>query len=168
LNFGGIPVKTSIVNIPAFQAIGLKWQGTFEQAAAGEIKELMKDFQSRSHEIKEKTHSDLLLGLSYFDYPDGFTLYSAFQVEQTAFIPIGMHSIAVPELTYAVCRHHKGDNINETYRQLFAWIDQQGYLHHKESIAHYEEYPAFQDPFDPEPEFSILLPISPHEPHKES
>lgn len=151
--------RTVIVRRDSFLAIGLKWEGTFAEAGAGGIRVVHKEMQERLHEIKHVIHPETLLGLSYHFRPGGFTHYAVVQVENVDDIPEGMVSISVPTLTYAKCQHIKGQNIDASYQNMFAWIEQQGYQLDKQDVTHFEEYPMAQDPYSNDPEFSIMIPI---------
>jgi predicted transcriptional regulator YdeE len=74
-------------------------------------------------------------------------------------IPQGMISIRVPALTYAKCQHTKGQNIDASYLNIFAWIEKHGYQLDKQDVTHFEEYPMAQNPYSNDPEFSIMIPI---------
>lgn len=151
--------EANIVTKQQFQAVGLKWQGTFAEAGAGGIREVMKELQDRLSEIECIANRDSLLGLSYLDIPGGFTHYSVVEVTKVNRVPSGMLSLTVPTLTYAQSEHHKGENIDQSYKNVFEWIEANGYSHYKADLAHYEEYPMTQDSYSNEPEFNILIPI---------
>jgi len=148
-----------IVTREAFQAVGLKWEGTFAGASAGEIRVIHTEMQKRLQEIKHVLNPDKLLGLSYHMTEVGFTHYAVVAVEQLEDIPDGMVTIAVPSLTYAKCEHAKGHSIEKSYNHIYAWIEQQGYKVHQDDMTHFEEYPMQQDPYSQEPEFTIRIPI---------
>ncbi|WP_408008774.1 GyrI-like domain-containing protein [Pseudalkalibacillus sp. A8] len=105
--------SVTLVTEGAFKAIGLKWEGTFEAAFAGEIRDVQKKMHERLNEIAYVENPDVLLGLSYHATPggSGFTHYSVVKVLQVEEVPTDMVKISVPELTYAKCEHHKGQSI---------------------------------------------------------
>ncbi|NIK71355.1 putative transcriptional regulator YdeE [Paenibacillus sp. BK720] len=74
-------------------------------------------------------------------------------------IPEGMTSVTVPALTYAKTEHKKGDNIDSSYTNIFAWIGKQGYPLHRGDVTHFELYPMAQDPYAKDPEFTIMIPV---------
>lgn len=143
----------------AFQAVGLKWEGTFAEAGAGGIRAVQTVLQNRLKEIKHIVNPDKLLGLSYHVTEGGFTHYAVVEVERAEDIPDGMTLVAVPTLTYARCQHQKGQNIETSYTNMYAWIENQGYSLHNGDLTHFEEYPMKQDPYDRDPEFIIMIPV---------
>ncbi|MGG2197438.1 MULTISPECIES: GyrI-like domain-containing protein [Paenibacillus] len=153
-------VKT-LVTRPAFQAVGLRWEGTFAQAGAGEIRGLQRALQSRLNEIRYVADPAVLLGLSYHVTParDSFTHYAAVEVERAEDVPSGMTRLSVPSHTYVQTEHRKGQQIERSYTGLFAWIEREGYRTVPGTLTHFELYPMRQDPYDPDPAFTILIPV---------
>lgn len=143
----------------SFQAIGLKWEGTFAEAGAGGIRAVQKELHNRLKEIKHIVDPEKLLGLSYHVTEGGFTHYAVVEVERAEDIPDGMTMVTVPTLTYAKCEHKKGQNIETSYTNMYAWIENQGYMLHKGDLTHFEEYPMQQDPYNKDPEFVIMIPV---------
>lgn len=150
-----------IVTKPAFHAVGLKWEGTFAEAAAGGIRLVHQEIQRRFREIPHVVNPDKLLGLSYHAQPEGngFTHYAVVEVAKVEQIPSGMVQVSVPTLTYAKYEHRKGLEIEQSYQNIYAWIEQQGFSPLKGGLTHFEEYPMNQDPHTKAPEFTILIPI---------
>lgn len=150
-----------IVSKNGFQAVGLKWEGTFEEAWAGEIRNVHAEMQQRLQEIAHVTNPEILLGLSYQAKPGrkGFIHYAVVEVEQVAETPTNMINISVPPLTYAQCNHRKGQRIDRSYQHIYAWIERQGYTEADSDLTHVELYPMNQDPYTDEPEFTIMIPV---------
>jgi predicted transcriptional regulator YdeE len=151
-----------LVSKEAFQAVGLKWEGTFAEAGAGGIRKIQAEIHKRLEEIPHVTNPDLLLGLSYHAIPggDGFTHYAVVEVEKVEAIPSGMVSISVPTLTYAKCEHQKGQSIEQSYNNIYIWIGKQGFEENPvDHLTHFEEYPMKQDPYDKDPAFKIMIPV---------
>jgi predicted transcriptional regulator YdeE len=156
--------EARLVSRPGFRAAGIRWEGTFAEAGAGGIRKIQKEFRERLGEVQGAARKETLLGLSYHAYPggDGFVHFAAVQLEQSApaELPPGMTSVDVPVLEYACCEHRKGQSIDRSYRNLYAWIEEQGYRESPaEGLTHFEEYPMEQDSYDPDPEFTILIPV---------
>lgn len=146
----------------SFQAIGIKWEGTFADAAAGGIRAVQQIMKDRLSEIKDILHPETLLGLSYHAFPGGETFchYSAVEVKSAQHIPNGMEVISVPSLTYAACKHHKGQSITESYNNMYRWIQLHQYTQNNpDGLTHFEKYPMIQDPYDTDPEFEIMIPV---------
>ncbi|MFD0715694.1 GyrI-like domain-containing protein [Paenibacillus sp. GCM10027626] len=148
-----------LVTKEAFKAVGFKWAGTFAEAGAGGIRAVQANMQNRLKEIKHVLHPETLLGLSNHNIEDGFTHYAVVEVSNIEDIPDGMTTISLPTLTYAKCDHQKGQNIETSYHNISAWIEEQGYKLHKGDVTHFEEYPMHQDPYSNDPEFVIMIPI---------
>lgn len=143
----------------SFQAVGLKWEGTFAEAGAGGIKVVHTELQNRLKEIKHVRNPEKLLGLSYHVNEGGFTHYAVVEVDRVENIPDGMTALDVPTLTYAKCEHKKGQKIDKSYDNIYAWIESQGYKLHQGGLTHFEDYPMEQDPYTKEHEFVIMIPI---------
>ncbi|WP_342553345.1 GyrI-like domain-containing protein [Paenibacillus sp. FSL R7-0652] len=154
--------QTELVHKDNAVMIGLKWEGSFADAGAGEIRRVQTEFKHRLHEIRNVLHPEELLGLSYHMTDTGFVHYAAVEVDHKTLqsIPEGMIKFEVPSHTYAKCSHVKGHLVESSYNRIYTWIEEQGYHLSKGSLTHYEVYPMEQDPYDPEPEFTILVPIN--------
>ncbi len=147
----------------SFQAVGLKWEGTFEAAFAGEIRDVHNKIHDRLNEIQFVENPDVLLGLSYHATQSGssFTYYSVVKASQVEDVPSGMIKISVPELTYAKCEHAKGQSIEQSFNNIYDWIKAEGYKeNHVGDLTHFEKYPMAQNPYDQNPEFTIMIPIT--------
>lgn len=154
--------NVKVVSKEGFQAIGIKWEGTFEEAFAGAIRKIQEEMHQRLAEIPNIADSEVLLGLSYHASLDGkgFTHYAAVKVDKVAEIPNGMVSITVPELTYAQTEHHKGQSVKTSYDNIYEWIRSEGYQENNaDELTHFEMYPMNQDPYDTDPEFTIRIPV---------
>jgi predicted transcriptional regulator YdeE len=153
-----ISMNAKIVKKEPFKAIGVKWIGTFEQAAKGEIKSFHKGFLERKNEIECAVNPENILGLSYHINETGFTYYLALEVEDTVDIPEEMELITVPAYEFA-STEYKGTAVHEAYTSLYTWIKQNGYSLEQSELEHLEEYPGSFDPLTDEPELKIHIPI---------
>ncbi|MEJ9218247.1 GyrI-like domain-containing protein [Paenibacillus glucanolyticus] len=154
--------EAKIMSKEAFQAVGLKWEGTFAEAGAGGIRAIHRMLQERLPEIPYAIHTDTLLGLSYHAFPDGegFIHYGIVEVERIEEIPAGMVSLSVPALTYAACEHSRQHSIEQSYNNIYSWIHEQGYTEYNpDHLTHFEKYPMSQDPYADNPEFIIMIPV---------
>jgi predicted transcriptional regulator YdeE len=153
--------EARVVQKSAFQAVGLRWEGTFAEAGAGGIRLVHQAMQQRLHEIPQVLDPEKLLGLSYHAHPGGkgFIHYAVVEVSELGNTPDGMVEISVPALTYAKCQHRKGQAIDRSYQNIYKWIEEQGFAAGQGDLTHLEEYPMRQDPYDKDPEFTILIPI---------
>ena len=151
-------METKIVNKEAFKAVGVKWIGTFEQAAKGEIKDFHKKFLNSKNQIKSAVNPENIIGLSYHITEQGFTYYLALEVEEGTAIPDGMEMISVPACTFATTEY-KGAAVHEAYTALYTWIKEHGYTLGHGDLEHLEEYPGSFDPVTDVPELKIHIPI---------
>jgi predicted transcriptional regulator YdeE len=151
-------MEAKLLNKEAFKAIGVKWIGTFEQAAKGEIKNFHRGFLERKNEIECAVNPENILGLSYHINENGFTYYLALEVEDTVAVPEGMELITVPANAFA-STEYKGTAVHEAYTGLYTWIKQNGYSINQSELEHLEEYPGSFDPLKDEPELRIHIPI---------
>ena len=152
-------MEARIVKRSKFTAVGVKWVGTFEQAAKGEIKVFHKEFLKRKAEIKSAENPENIIGLSYHITENGFTYYLALEVEDASTIPEGMEAITVPSYTFA-STEYKGTEVHEAYTGLYTWIKQNGYTLSQSNLEHLEEYPGSFDPVTDVPELKIHIPIT--------
>ena len=151
-------MEAKVENKEAFKAIGVKWVGTFEQAAKGEIKVFHKNFLNSKKQINNAVNPENIIGLSYHITENGFTYYLALEVEEGTAIPEGMEFISVTACTFATTEY-KGAAVHEAYTALYTWIKQNGYNLRQSDLEHLEEYPGSFDPVTDVPELKINIPI---------
>lgn len=154
-----------MVTLPAYRAIGLKWEGTFSEIEPN-LKTVIRQIAERAVELEDKVNPHIQLGLSYHVIENGFVHYAVYQVSKEQEIPEGMIDIHVPELMYVKTTHHKGENIQKTYTDLHNWLMNSDYTVFKEAGVEYvdpslpikhEHYPVGIDFSDPQ--FDIFVPI---------
>lgn len=159
--------EVRIVKKPSFQVTCLKWEGGFRQAAKGRIRDTIKEFIDRGEEVKNPKDTSRMWGLSYHTMPDGFTHYTGYEVEGEAELPDGMEAVIVPEYTYAVYPHRKGQDIGSSYAHLSHWIEENGYEPYKEEdLPDYDPLPMkfelynYENILSQVPEFDIYIPVT--------
>lgn len=159
--------ETVIVTKQAFYAVGLRWEGTFAEAGAGGIRAIHQELRQRYEEIHGIVDSSNFYGLSYHAYPDGngFVHYAVFEVSGSSkdHVPDGMVTVHVPAMKYAKYEHQAEQKIDQSYSNIYAWIEQQGLKalpQEGEELTHFEIYPSRQDPYSEHPEFTIMIPIA--------
>lgn len=162
---GGYKVKVEIISLPAYRAVGLKWEGTFSEVVPN-LKNVIRQMGERANELEYKVNPTIQLGLSYHVIENGFAHYAVYEVSNEQVIPDGMIEIKVPELMYAKTTHNKGEDIQKTYTDLHQWLFDSEYTAYREVGVEYydpymplkhEYYPINQDPSDPH--FDIYIPI---------
>jgi len=153
-----------LVTLPAYRAIGLKWEGTYSEVNP-HLKSVIRQMEERADELEYKLNLNIQLGLSYHVVEDGFAHYAVFQVTEEQQIPDGMIEINVPQWTYVKTHHHQGQDIGSTYSELQRWLNDNGYVALREAgevyfdpmpIKH-EYYPLDRDPQNPH--FDIYIPV---------
>ncbi|WP_026772287.1 MULTISPECIES: GyrI-like domain-containing protein [Sediminibacillus] len=158
-------MKYQVVTLPAYRAIGLKWEGTFDEIVP-DLKNIIEQMKGRASELKEKLNPAVQLGLSYHVVENGFAHYAVYEVGEKQEIPEGMVEIRVPAWTYVKTSHPKGEDVTKTYSDLHQWLFSSDYhVLREDGIKYYdpympikhEYYPVDQDPEDPH--FDIYIPL---------
>lgn len=158
-----VDLNKEIVTLPAYRAIGLKWEGSYEEVP--ELKKVIDRMSQRIDEV-DAIEPGIQLGLSYHLRPDGFVHYSGYEVGEDHPLPEGMVDINVPELTYLKVHHQKNQNIGSTYDKIYQWIKESNYEPYEETDKTYydplpikhERYP--EDRVFDNPHFDIFIPIT--------
>ena len=154
--------EASLTVKKAFEAVGLKWEGTFAEAGEGSIHAVQRKLQDRIKEIPYVLNTEIMLGLSYHADPkaERFIHYAVVEVERTEEIPNGMVTVSVPTLSYATCKHVKNQKVDQSYKNIYSWIKKQGYQKiHVDGLTHFEQYPMQQDLSTNDLEFIIMIPV---------
>jgi predicted transcriptional regulator YdeE len=154
-----------ILTLPAYRAVGLKWEGTFSKIVPN-LKNVIQQSEDRADELEYKINPSVQLGLSYHVVENGFAHYAVYEVSEEQEIPDGMIEIRVPEWTYVKTTHNKGKDIQKTYIDLQQWLFDSTYTAFRGAGVDYydpympikhEYYPVDRDPNDPH--FDIYIPI---------
>lgn len=151
-------LEVQLVTKQAFHTIGLRWKGTFQGAAKGEIRELIAAFKNRLDEIPDVINKNELYGFTDELTDKGFTYYVMAETKKSVTTPDGMVSLSIPTRTYAMCTHQKGMNVDQTYEDLEAWYTSNGYALVPGALS-FETYPIDYHPLKDEPEFSVYHPV---------
>ncbi|QHE52799.1 GyrI-like domain-containing protein [Pontibacillus sp. HMF3514] len=152
-----------IVTIPEYRVIGMKWEGPYSEVQ--HLKEVIATVSDRLKELEYAVNPKLQLGLSYHLRKDGFVHYSGYEVTDDQVIPNGMIEFQVPEMTYLIAEHEKGQNIGQSYEDIYQWIQENGYVPFQEKeVEYYDKLPIKHEgyPVDREledPHFDILVPV---------
>ncbi|RDI45676.1 GyrI-like domain-containing protein [Falsibacillus pallidus] len=158
-----VDLEFEILELPAYRAIGLKWDGAYSEAST--LGTVIQKMSERVHELEGAVNPDVQLGLSYHTRVDGFVHYSAYEVSEKQDVPEDMVEIRVPAMTYLFMHHSKGSDINDAYTKVYNWFNDHDYIPYREEGKEYfdhlpikhERYPKDRDVNDPE--FDILIPI---------
>ncbi|MCG7342566.1 GyrI-like domain-containing protein [Sporosarcina sp. ACRSL] len=156
--------RYEIVEIPAYRAIGLKWDGPYSEVST--LKNIIMGMSNRVEELEYAINPKMQLGLSYHLRPDGFVHYSVYEVSEEQQLPEGMIEINVPKMTYVMIHHEKDQNIGQSYDNIFQWLQESDYeLYREPNVEYYDRLPIKHEryPYDRDvnkPHFDILIPIS--------
>ncbi|MGM0847229.1 MAG: GyrI-like domain-containing protein [Bacillota bacterium] len=151
-------MKPRIMKKEGFKALGLKWQGGFEEASQGGIQKLFSELREISDGIENKVEPGIVKGLSYHNLTGGFTYYLCHEVSEIEEIRYGLEIIEVPAYTYAVMEH-EGSEIMNSYEVLYRWIEEQGYRLNQQILQHLEEYSADYHPQKDDLKVIIHIPV---------
>ena len=155
--------ESQLMKKSSFCFIGLRWTGTYESAAHGEIFPVIQLCKERLVELNLGGDDIDLIGLSYHDRPDGFTYYIGTEAKENQLPPSDMHRIIVPSYDFAVLEHD-GQQAWRSYEKLYQWVNEQGFQLNQYGLNHIEVYPMSYDPFKMSPNLLIGVPIkkTPH------
>ncbi|CAH0234227.1 hypothetical protein SRABI96_02756 [Peribacillus sp. Bi96] len=159
-------VKLEIIKKPAFNAVGYKWQGTFEEAGKGGIHALHVQMKENARFVQPIIDPDVLLGINHHNIPGGFTHYIAVEVSAGHPVLDCMESLNITERWYARHTHERGEDITSTYEMISDRIRECGYRPLKEeNMEVYDQLPIKLELYkidligSEDPEFEILIPI---------
>ncbi|MDQ0257733.1 putative transcriptional regulator YdeE [Evansella vedderi] len=154
-----------IITLPAYRAVGLKWEGTFSEIVPN-LKNVIQQMEDRADELENKVNPNVQLGLSYHVIDNGFVHYAVYEVSEEQEVPAGMIEIRVPKWTYVKTTLNKGEDIRKTYTDLHQWLFDSDYTAYREPGVDYydrympikhEHYPVDRDTNNPH--FDIYIPI---------
>lgn len=151
-------MKAQIITKEAFKGVGYMKTVTFEEAQAKALHGIILDLMNKVHDIPNVVNLEGLWALSHPVSDTGFTFYILTEVsDYPDELQANMITHEVPALTYAKCHHEKGQSINQSYTDLFKWIEENGYKLNQNEVTHLEWYPLTQDLNNPH--FDILIPV---------
>jgi predicted transcriptional regulator YdeE/catechol 2,3-dioxygenase-like lactoylglutathione lyase family enzyme len=149
-----------IIQLDSFRAIGLRWEGTWEQAAAGEIRGMSAEFLRRVGEIPHRVTPDTYVGVSYHR-KEGFTYHLCVEVSSVETIPEGMVAIDVPANTYATLRQRPGETVEAAYERMHQYLREHGLRERPGQLSILERYPLTPAPVpNEEVQLEICIPVA--------
>lgn len=140
-----------------FNGVGVKWVGTHEQAANGELRVLLHEFKQKIGQIKNVVHNDAIIGVSYTIDENSFKNYFVVETANCQEVPDGMECISIPSGLY-VTSYYNGYDTQSEYIKLFQWIEENGYKYNP-ALHSLEFYPIEYNPLSDIPKLTIYLPI---------
>lgn len=145
---------------------GLVWSGTNEQAANGDILNVIKEVKDIADDIDYKINPHELIGVSIHNRRDGFTHYIGWETETGYKTPQGMSKFILPEADYLIYRHMQTDDITETYTKIIHEIERRGLTPLKlEDTESFDDLPIKIELhhagkiLEGEPEFEVHVPV---------
>ncbi|TYR35240.1 GyrI-like domain-containing protein [Mesorhizobium microcysteis] len=137
---------------------GLWWRGTFDEAAAGDVRQVIRSVQHFSDQRTSMWKSPIV-GLSRNDRPDGFDYFVGVAVEAGEAMPAGFAFLDLPAMTVASSWHGPQDgDVPAHYGRMIEWLVGSGYRRDISQFHHREEYPSDVD-FDGPHALRLLLPV---------
>ncbi len=128
---------------------------------------LWRNFRSRLAEIPDRLTTDRFSVQLYpphyfeaFSPEKTFEKWAAVEVGPECLLPDGMRFLLIPQGKYAVFVH-KGtpDQFRQTWQGMMTWLAQSDFQ--LDQRPHFEVMPEHYDPFSPNSEEEIWLPICP-------
>lgn len=150
----------SITFRPPHRLIGLDWDGSHAEAAAGATHDVIREVQTFSNG-RESLWKGPLVGISRNHRPDGFSYFVGISAEEGEDAPAGFRALELPGMRFAVAWHGASDGeVVDHYLGMIEWIRQNGERWDKSHLHHREEYPAEIDLTQP-PTLRLMLPVAP-------
>lgn len=117
-----------VVSRGGFRAVGIRWEGTFDEAGQGAIRPLQARMIGRIGEVSGAIEPDTLVCVS-FTREDGFVHYIAVQVGEDAPVPEGMHAFSLDAADYLYVRKSESDAVEDVYARAFSLMAEGGFGH---------------------------------------
>lgn len=139
---------------------GMVWEGSYEAAAAGEVKRVITDMEDLRGRLAGDGKEDGLIGISWNDIPGGFRYLVALPPALTGRGEReGLASFSFPEMRFASAWHDAGDgDVFAHYNRMFEWITRNRLKRDTRLLHHREEYPAGLD-LDGAPVLRLMTPV---------
>lgn len=146
----------AVIERPAEALLGLDWEGSYGQAAAGSVRATLKALQARLG--RGDLWSGPLVGLSFNDRAAGFRYFvgvAAGEVGDTD----DLVRIDLPARRHVASWHGEADgDVVGHYGRMIGWLASQGLTRAAAGPHHREEYPRDGD-FDGPPILRLMLPL---------
>lgn len=120
---------------------GLVWEGTYVQAAAKGVHDVVRAMAVARWTLPVDPHADLI-GIAWNDRPDGFRYLVAVAVDEIAVpAPVDLVEVRLPAMQLAGLWHEAGD-VHQAYLGMFEWIASNRLRRDVSVFHHREEYPV--------------------------
>ncbi|RST86275.1 hypothetical protein EJC49_11540 [Aquibium carbonis] len=146
----------AVLDRPAETLVGLEWEGSHGEAAAGSVRATLTALQARLG--KGDLWSGPIIGLSFNDGPERFRYFAGVAAEEA--VPVGgLVGLQLPPRRYVASWHGQADgDVVAHYGRMIAWLTTKGMARSLEPPHHREEYPR-DGVFDGPPVLRLLLPL---------
>lgn len=146
----------AVIERPAETLVGLDWQGSHGQAAAGSVRAILKALQTRLG--RGDLWSGPIVGLSFNDRPDGFRYFVGVAAAEVADAE-GLLRVDLPARRHVASWHAQADGgVVAHYGRMLGWMTARGLARPAAGPHHREEYPRDGD-FDGPPVLRLMLPV---------
>lgn len=149
-----------IAERPAEQLIGLSWEGTYAEAAAGALHPLIAEVQALARANRDP-FSNSIVGISWNDLPGGFRYFVGTKRDDLLpSRPLVTEKLSLPAMRFASVWHGPEDgDVVQHYGAMLGWIGQNGRKRDISVLHHREEYPLDVD-LAAAPVLRLMLPIA--------
>lgn len=146
----------AVIERPAETLVGIAWEGSHGQAAAGSVHATLKSLQARLG--RGGLWSGPIVGLSFNDRPEGFRYFVGVAADEVKDAG-GLLRIDLPTRRHVASWHGEADgDVVAHYGRMIGWLAVQGLARPEAGPHHREEYPRDGD-FDGPPVLRLMLPV---------
>jgi len=146
----------AIIDRPAETLVGIDWEGSYGQAAAGSVRASLKSLQARLG--RGDLWSGPIVGLSFDGGPAGFRYFVGVAAAE-ATDAHGLRRIDLPAGRHVASWHGEADgDVIAHYGRMIGWLASRGLARAATGPQHREEYPRDAD-FDGPPVLRLMLPL---------
>jgi AraC family transcriptional regulator len=122
-----------VVEKDSLKVVGISWNGTYSQTSS--IPHMFTELEERLEEIPYKAEEPVLIA-PFHSRESEFTYYVTAPVEKIESIPAGMVGFTIPPKNYVFTTHiGKPEEVENTYLQLFKWMEEYGYDHDQNALS---------------------------------
>lgn len=146
----------AVIERPAETLVGIAWEGSHGQAAAGSVRATLKSLQARLG--KGDLWSAPIVGLSFNDRPEGIRYVVGIAPDDVK-DAAGLLRIDLSARRYVASWHGPSDgDVVAHYGRMIGWLTARGLSRSAAGPHHREEYPRDGD-FDGPPVLRLMLPL---------
>ncbi|WP_066308497.1 GyrI-like domain-containing protein [Bacillus sp. FJAT-29814] len=122
-----------VVEKDSLKVVGISWNGTYSQMST--IPRMFTELEERLEEIPYKAEEPVLIA-PFHSRETEFTYYVTAPVEKIERVPAGMVGFTIPPKNYVFTTYlGKPEEVENTYLQLFKWMQEYGYDHDQNALS---------------------------------